>query len=388
MELNSKPNEGNFREEVRRFLRGNPIENFPCQHEDEGYGIGAWSRDFYRKIGEMGWISCWWPREYGGEERPLAERLAMMEEFAYAQAPAFTLLMAQSIATSIIERGNPFLKKEFLPRISAGEVTFWLAMSEPDAGSDLLALKTEAHRDGDHYIINGQKVWSSRAHLADYGYLLVRTNPDVPRHKGLSLFLLDKNLPGVSVVPIINFQGIHHHNAIFLDNVRVHKDFLLGEEDKGFYHVLDGLEFDRFWARFPKAAFCMGVLDNLVHYITETKLPLDNNLKYKMAESMIEIKACHVIFWHAARMMEHGEKMNVEGTLAKAMADEMGQRLFSLGLEIMGLYPPAGEDPKWQSLRDKFIMWSQFSVGHTLAGGSSEIIRNTIAVRGLGLPRG
>ncbi len=377
----------NFRQEVRMFLSENPPESFAIEAEDEAYGFGPWSSEFYQKMGQKGWISRSWPVEYGGDGRSLMEFLVMIEEFAYAGAPAFAMVMANSMARSIMERGNAFLKREFLPLIKYGQAKFWLALSEPDAGSDLLSMKTRAIKDSDYYIINGEKTWSSRAHLADFGFLICRTNPDVPPHKGLSTFILDKTLPGVTITGLNSLLGTRHHNTVTLDNVRVHKDYLLGEENKGFYHLLEGLEFDRFWGRFIKAPYCKAVTERIAEYINDNRVHVDRALEYKLAEIRVEIEASRLIFYRAAWMMQKNRALTYEGTLGKSMADEMGQRLFSLGLEIVGLQPRPNENPRWQKLRSELVNACLFSIGHTLAGGTSEIIRNTIATRGLGLPR-
>jgi alkylation response protein AidB-like acyl-CoA dehydrogenase len=156
-----------WREEVRQFLRETPPESFPIELEDAGFGSGAVSKEFMRVVGSKGWISRFWPKEYGGEGRSMTELLIRKEEFAYAHAPAHSLGMPETVARGIIRRGNDFLKKDILPKIAKGELSFSLGFSEPEAGSDLLALQTSAREDGDYYIINGQKIWNSNAWHSD-----------------------------------------------------------------------------------------------------------------------------------------------------------------------------------------------------------------------------
>jgi len=342
-------------------------------------------------MGDKGWLSLTWPKEYGGKERPLMELLILLEEIAYAEEPGGLLLMSFSMAHTIMAFGNETLKK-MLPSIAKGETIFWLALSEPEAGSDVLNLKTQAVEKEDCYVINGQKVWSSHAHLSHYGFLLARTDTSVPRHKGLSMFILDKSLPGVTVRPLISLLGHNLHNEVFMDDVRVPKEYLIGQKNQGFYQLLMTLESDRFWGRFQKPPFCRKVLEQLVQYCQETRrdgitLAKDPVIRHKLAESAIEIEACRLLFYCAGWRMQNELPLTHEATMPKVMADEMGQRLFNKGMQIMGPYSQLGEGTKWAPLRGKMQRLYLLGPGHTLAGGSSEIMRNTAATIGLGLPR-
>lgn len=387
MDFSFTAEEESFREEMRRFLKENPPDNFSLQSVSAGYGFGGYSRDFARAVGRAGLVSRFWPPEHGGKGDSLAKLLIRMEEFAYAEAPVAALMVAESVSRLIINYGSDFLKREFLPKIAAGEAAFWLAFSEPDAGSDLLSVQTRAEKSGDCYIINGQKAWSANAHAADYGYLLARTDPRVPRHKGLSMFILDKNLPGVSVRPLVNLEGTHYHTEVFLDDVRVHRDYLVGQENQGFRQMMGGLEHDRFWARFVKAPFCKRALEEIIEYVKDQGLAGDPHIRRRLAEIATDIEACRLLFYRTAWMLQQGMTPGYEGVMGKTFADELGQRLFTLGLQIVGVYPRPGEDPRWEPLRKKLVHNYQFSLGHTLAGGPSEIMRTTAAIRGLGLPQ-
>jgi len=381
-----------WREEVRQFLRENPTESIPAEVADEGFGMGGLSREFMRRVASKGWISRFWPKEYSGEGHSVTERLIRNEEFAYACAPAGFIFSGEAIAGSIIKYGSDFLRKEMLPRVARGEIAFWMGYSEPEAGSDLLALQVSAKKDGDYYIVNGEKIWSSIAWLGDYGLLLVRTDPNVPRHKGLTVFLVDNKLPGITLRPLINMAGSPYHCEAFFDDVRVHKDYMIGRENNGFYQMLEGLEFDRFWARFVKPPFCTRILEQIIEYVKETRdrdgiLAKNPLIRRRLAEMAVEIEANRMVFYRAGWMLENGLPVTYEVAVGKIYADEMGQRLFNLGVQIMKLYPRSREEPKWNSLREQLIHLYHYGVGHTLAGGSSEIMRSTIAMRGLGMPR-
>ena len=162
--------------------------------------------------------------------------------------------------------GSPRLQQEVLPLIARGEATFWQGFSEPNSGSDLLSLQTNAARDGDDYVLNGRKIWSSHAGISTYGLVIARTNPKAPRHRGLSMFVVASTTPGLDIRPIRSMTGGVYHYEVFLDTVRVEKDYLLGKEDEGFVQLLKGLDTDRFWGRFYKAPALKRILDELIEF--------------------------------------------------------------------------------------------------------------------------
>jgi len=379
-----------FRDEVRQFIKDNPPHEFPLQLEDDMWGFGGWSYEFTKKLGEKGWLSLTWLEEWGGQGRTIMEQMVLFEELAYHRAPCEAHLMSDGMAKEIIENGSEELKKELLPKLAKGTITFWLAFSEPEAGSDLLNVQTTADEDGDFFVVNGQKVWSSWCHLADYGFLLARTDKTAPKHKGLSMFLVDKRLDGVNIVPIISLVGHRFHNEVFFDNVKIPKAFLLGEKNKGFYQMLKGLESDRFWGRLSKAAFCRRILEDLIEYTKDNfrnGKPLcdDVIIRDKLAQMSIEIEACRLFFYRLAWMMDQKIPITYEAAMGKIFADELGQRLVDVGIEIFGLSGQLESDSKWAPFKGDIERWYFTTRGHTLAGGTTEILKNTIAARGLGL---
>ncbi len=279
-----------------------------------------------------------------------------------------------------------------LPRIARGEATFWQGFSEPGAGSDLLSLTTEARRDGDHWVIDGHKIWSSHAGIATYGLVLARTDPTAKRHQGLSMFVVDNRTPGMDIRPIRSMTGGVYHYEVFLDGVRVAADYLLGREHQGFAQLLKGLDTDRFWGRFYKAPYLRRVLDQLVTYAnTATRhgapLSRDPVVRRQLAVLATEIEALRMLFYRAGWMIETGRPITYESALAKVMADETGQKLAALGMELLGPFGPLTAGSRWAKLGGAIQHMYQTSLGHTIAGGTSEILRGTVAVRGLGLPK-
>jgi alkylation response protein AidB-like acyl-CoA dehydrogenase len=392
MELGFTADETRFAADVRAFLRANPPETFPIDGMDAGYGSGAVSRAFLRALGERGWIAMTWPHEFGGTAQPFTHKLVLLEELAAAGAPFGPLEGCDQTAESIMHYGSERLRRELLPRIARGDATFWQGFSEPEAGSDLLSLKSEASLDGDDYVIRGHKIWSSHAGVADYGLVLARTRREARRSHGLSMFVVDNRTSGMDIRPIRSMTGGVYHYEVFLDAVRVPKDFLLGREGEGFVQLLRGLDTDRFWGRFYKAPSLKRTLSGLVEYANTTvrhgqPLARDLVIRRRLSELATELEVIRLLFYRTGWMIERGMPTPYESALGKVFADETGQKLAALGMEMLGPYGSLTGDSRWAPLRGEIQHVYQTSLGHTIAGGTSEILRTTIATRGLGLPR-
>jgi alkylation response protein AidB-like acyl-CoA dehydrogenase len=374
-----------FAGEVRAFLRAHPVDTFPEDGTDAGYGSGAHSRAFTLALGERGWLSMGWPREHGGQGRPMSYLLILLEELAAAGAPFGPLSGCLQVSDSIIRNGSETLQREILPLVARGEATFWQGYSEPDAGSDLLALKTRARLEGDHWVLDGRKIWSSHAGIATHGTVLARTDPASTRNRGLSMLMVDNRLPGMDVRPIRSLTGRVYHYEIFMDGVRVPRNWVLGKPGEGFAQLLKGLDTDRFWGRFYKAPFLRRILGLLVEYVNSA-MPGDAVARRRLAHAATEIAALRALFLRAAWLIERGLPATGEVSAAKVMADELGQRVLSMGMELLGPFAVLRAGSRWARLRGEIEHQYQTSWGHTLAGGTSEIQRTTIAVRALGLP--
>jgi len=380
-----------FVQEVRRFLHAHPPAAFPHDGMDAGYGSGAHSRPFLRALAEQGWLSMTWPRALGGQDRPLMHKLVLLEELAAAGAPFGPLSACWQVAEAIIEHGSKRLKSEVLPRIARGEATFFQGFSEPNAGTDLLSLKTVARRDGDAYVIDGHKIWSSHAGIATYGLVLARTSTSARRSHGLSMFVVETPTPGMTIRPIRSLTGEVYHYEVFLDGVRVAADLLLGKQDEGFIQLLGGLDTDRFWGRFYKPIMLRRVLTALVEYCNTTirhgqPLARDPTIRRRLAACAAEVEAIRLLFYRIGWMLQTGVPTSYESALVKVWGDETGQKVAALGMEILGLYGPLTEDSPWAQLNGEIQHLYQTSMGQTIAGGTSEILRTTVALRGLGLP--
>ncbi len=385
MDFGRSPDEAAFAEEVRAFLRAHPPDTFPIDGTDAGYGSGAHSRAFTRALGGRGWLSLTWPRAHGGQERPMGFLLVLLEELAAAGAPFGPLSGCLQVSESIIRHGSATLQREILPRVARGEATFWQGYSEPGAGSDLLALQTRARLEGDCWVLDGRKIWSSHAGIATHGTVLARTDPTSTRHRGLSMLMVDNRLPGMDVRPIRSLTGQVYHYEVFMDGVRVPREYIMGRPGEGFAQLLRGLDTDRFWGRFYKAPFLRRLLGLLVEHVRAER-PHDAVARHRLAQAAAEIAALRALFHRAAWLIERGEVATGPVSAAKLMADELGQRLCALGMELLGPYAALRAGSPEARLRGEIEHQYQTSWGHTLAGGTSEIQRTTIAVRALGLP--
>ncbi len=392
MDFRFSEQEEKLREEVRQFCHEEPPESFPCEIEDEGYGFGGWSRAFTHRLGEKGWLAIAWPKEYGGLGRSIMERFVAAEELAYHRAPQYGHLFGDAVGAGIVRYGTEEQKKDFLPKMARAEILWSTGLSEPGAGSDLLNTATRAVKDSADYIINGQKIWPTGAHLAEWCLILARTDPEAPKSKGLSTFLVDVRSPGVTVNPIIDMSGAESFNEIFLEDVRVPESCLLGKENRGLPLVFECLEGDRFWGRCLRHAGSKKDLEELVEYVNQSKYD-GQNLKENqvvrdmLAEIAVEFEVCRMINYKAAWLLNKGDSISWESSVVKTFADELGQRLANVGLQILGPQVQLRGKSKWTSLRKRFTFLYTFNRGLTLAGGTSEIQRTTIALRGLGLPR-
>ncbi len=284
--------------------------------------------------------------------------------------------------------GSEELKREFLPRIARGEIEFCLGYSEPEAGSDLAVLEMRAVEDGDDYIINGHKIFNTECHYAEYHWLAARTDPDVPKHRGISLFIVDLKSPGVTVNPMWTMSG-ERTNEVVYDNVRVPKRMMVGEKNRGFYHIMDALSFERMFVFVTELLYPF--FNSIVQYAKETQhngkpLSKDPVIRQKLAEMAVELEVGSLIQAQAFWMISKGLVPETETSICKIFSSELQQRLLNTAMQILGPYSQLQEGSKWAPLSGKIERNYRSAVMATFGAGSSEILRNIIAIRGLGLP--
>ena len=398
MDYRFTPEEEAFRQEVRTFLRAELPESWdydPFELHDEQWDF---ARDFTKKLGAKRWLAPAWPEEYGGLGLDFMKQVVMAEEMAYHRAPNTSLIGVTYAGPTVIVYGTEEQKRQFLPGISSGEIVWCQGYSEPDAGSDLASLQMTAVKDGDDYVLNGTKIWSSNAHKANWCFLLARTDTEAPKHKGISYLITPMDAPGITVNPLVNMADEHNFNEIVFENVRVPTKGLVGEENRGWYVGMTTLDFER--SNISSAATHRRSFEQLLGYVREQGMGDGgqrarpglggdgDGVRPRLAEIAIEIETGRYLSYRVASMQAREQIPNYESSAAKVYHSELGQRLARTGLQVMGLYGQLREGSKYSRLRGRFARTDVTSAGATIAAGTSEIMRGIIATRGLGLPRG
>ena len=379
-----------FRQEVRTFI----ATELPPEEEREGRGEGGtqsvqeaydYTMGFQKKLSARGWLAMAWPKEYGGGGASHMRQLVYNEEMAYNAAPAGNMGIAW-VGPSLMLYGTDEQKERFIPRITGADDWWCTLYSEPAAGSDLAALQTRAMRDGDDYVLNGQKIWTSGGHLADWGWLAARTDPDAPKHKGITMFMVNMKSPGVTVRPLINMAEGHSFNEVFFEDVRVPAKQVVGEVNRGWYHMAVALDFERSGIQ----AYAGGRkrVERLVslaksHAELVRQRP---SIRTELADRMVDLNVGTILAYRVATMQAKGLVPNHEASASKLFGSGMGQRISLTGMHLLGTAGELRGGSRGQIVDQATAYLG--SVSGTIAAGTSEIQRGIIATRGLGLPRG
>ncbi len=386
MDFAFTPQQDTFRREVLAFIQQ---EVTPDLVEETSYrqDSGPLIRRFVKRMGAKGWLSMTWPKRFGGQERSSIERLILSDELEYHGAP-YGAIAERAVAPVLMHSASRDLQEEFLPRIAGGDIDFAIGYTEPEAGSDLASLKTRAVEDGDDFVVTGQKMFNSGCHWAEYHWLAVRTNDEAPKHKGISVLIVDLNTPGITVKPLWTMGG-WRTNMVFYDNVRVPRRNLVGEQDRGFYHIAAALDLERMQVTgslrrhfddFVAHVRADGVLRKLSPH--EAAL-----LRWKLAGHAIDIETCRLLSYRTAWLQSKGIVPNYEASQIKVFYKETYQRFAHTCVHALGLFGQIQRGDRRAPLDGVFEHLIRGRVLGTIAGGSSEIQRNIIATRGLGLPR-
>jgi alkylation response protein AidB-like acyl-CoA dehydrogenase len=392
MDFRFSDEEENFRTEVKEFLRKELTpgwdEQFDAESEMGMSAQGDFAKQFQKKIAEKGWIALPWPKEYGGMAATVMQQMVYNEEMAYTGAPTGFNMGVAWVGPSLMIYGTDEQKKRFLPRITNLEDTWCTLYSEPGAGSDLAALQTRAVRDGDEWVINGQKIWTSGAHRSNWGWLAARTDFEAPKHKGISMFLVPMDAPGITIRPLINMGGQHGFNEVFFEDVRIPADMLVGQQNMGWYQLAVALDFER--SSIGGSARGRRVFEQLLAFAREHPeyAAAKPEVRHRLAEVGIEIDVAQFLSYRVASLQQAGKIPNYEATIAKLYSSELGQRLARSGVELLGMYGQLHPKSKYARLKGGMERYYQLSVAETIAGGTSEVMRGVAAIRGLGLPRG
>ena len=393
MDFQFGPEEEAFRQEIRAFCRaelpaawGSAAYN---DREESPRELGLVARDFQRKLAAKGWLTLAWPKEYGGLGAGPMQQLVYNEEMSALRAPGFGGMGVAMVGPTLMLHGTEEQRQRFLGRIAHGEMSWCQGFSEPGSGSDLASLQTKAVQDGDDFVVNGQKIWTSGAHRADYCILLARTDPDAPKHKGISYFLMDMKSPGITITPLTNMLGSEAFNQLFMDNVRIPRANLVGELNRGWYVTTTTLDFER--SGIQRIVFAETLLDDLIVYAREWREGgrlIDRGVvRNRLAELKIEFAVGRLLSYRIAWMQGQGLVPNSEASVGKLYSTELQSRFAVAALSLLGPSGMLARGSARVPADGRFSSYYLAAVSYTIAAGTSEVQRNIIAQRGLGMPR-
>jgi alkylation response protein AidB-like acyl-CoA dehydrogenase len=396
MDFSYSPAETDFRMSLRHWLadalpKGWGETVFEPEDEDER---AMFRLEWERNLHSGGWSGINWPKEYGGRGATLIERAIFAEEMALAGAPEGLNIIGHNLAgTTILRHGTEAQKKRFLPKIISSDEVWCQGFSEPNAGSDLASVRTQAERRGDHFVVNGQKVWTSYAQYSQWCFALVRTDPDAPKHKGLSFLLIDMASPGISIRPLRQISGESEFNETFFDDVIVPAENIVGEVNDGWRIAMTTLAYERG----PEDALGRQIrfkqeLDKLLDTVSAQRrgdrLAVDEPaIRQALAKSITEVEVMRLNSLRTFSKYLNGEERGPDASLIKLYWSHAAQRMYETALDALGPTAPlAATDPDAARGGLFQLSWLQ-SKAFTIYSGSSEIQRNIIGERMLGLPR-
>ena len=391
MDFRFTPEEDAWREEIRGIIEANltpELQSELSQDEDRD-GPGPEQKKFMRMLGERGLLGISWPRQYGGLERSLIDQYIFSEEIGrvglYTNGTAVNM-----VGPTIMRVGTEEQKAEWLPKMLRGEVECALGYTEPGAGTDLASLETRVVDDADEFVINGQKMFTSSAHYSTHIWLLARTDPEAPKHRGLSVFLVPMDAPGITVRPLWRMDG-GRTNEVFFDNVRIPRNSLIGDRDRGWYYVAMALDFERVSIG-GRYADLLKRLNKLVSYANNTlvdgkPLAADPNVRMRLADLGIKLEVVRLFACRTAWMIDTGVVPNYESSAQKIVATDLIQEVADYGVELLGLHGQLTKESEHARLEGEMEFAYRNGIFLRFGGGANEIQRDIIARRGLGMPR-
>jgi alkylation response protein AidB-like acyl-CoA dehydrogenase len=390
MDLAPTAEQNEFRAECRTWLRENlPWEygkGFPPRFDDLREEV-AYLRTWQEKLAGARLVGVTWPSEYGGRAAGPLHHFIVQEELARARAPELVgRIGINLVGPTLLAHATPEQRARWLPKILRAEELWCQLFSEPSAGSDLASVKTRATRDGDGWLVNGQKVWTSYAQFADWGLCLARTDPDAPKHKGISALVIDMRARGVEVRPLVQSTGDAEFNEVFFDDVRVPDDCLVGPVNEGWRVSSSTLTHER-GTNPRQLVLHIQLLEELLKLALETGAYDDHRLGQRLAQAYVEVRLFQLHNWRSLSRLEHGRELGPEGSALKLYWSEMSKRLHDTAMAVLGpaapLWRDAHDNPgdgRWQR------SWLYYQSSSIFAG-TNEIQRNIIGERVLGLPR-
>jgi alkylation response protein AidB-like acyl-CoA dehydrogenase len=383
MNFSFSAEEQRFQQRVRDFfLKERVIAEKAKEEWDSGMGLGPYCWKILGMMGERGWICPTWPKRYGGLELSYVYKYIIMEVLHHF-TDIYTLVGAGMAGPVILKRGTEEQKEKYLPQIARGEVEYALGYTEPEAGSDLASLSMKAEDKGDHFLINGSKLFNTRIHYSRYHWLGARTAVLDKKFKGISLFIVDwKDTPGITIRPIWTVGG-RRTNEVFYDNVKLPRECLVGEIHKGFYYILEALDYERI----STVGGLQRDLQEITGYVKATGKYKDPLVRQKLAQLAIDIESAKLLAFRVAWMLDQGKIPNYEAGMLKMLVAETEQTLINTAMQILGPYGQVKKGSKWAQMDGKYEWLYRDTLETLITRGTSEIMRNIIAQRGLGLPK-
>jgi alkylation response protein AidB-like acyl-CoA dehydrogenase len=390
MDFSWAPEDERFRDELRAWLAANrPARGERVPHDDASLAEEvAFLRDWQRRLHDAGYVGLLWPREYGGRGARPTQQAILNAELARVRAPQLVNRVGvNNTGPTLIAHGTELQKRRFLPKILSAEEIWCQLFSEPGAGSDLAAVKTRAELRGDHFVVSGQKVWTSYAQFSKWAILLARTDPSLPKHRGLTYLVLDMERPGITIRPLRQITGSTEFSEVFLDEVVVPREHVIGVPNQGWEIAMTTLSHERGTGfAFKEQVLQKIAVEDLVRLARERGRARDAVVRQEIARGWIDVEIMRLMNARTLTRLERGEEPGPESSLVKLFWAGLTQRLHQLALELEGPYaalpggPRAIDGGRWQQA----FLWSRVGA---IAGGTSEVQANIIAQRMLGLPR-
>ena len=390
MRFDFTPEESDFRRKLSAFLDGALPADWHGPADESRDDHWALNQQIKKGLADRGWFVMSWPTEYGGADSSPMMNTIFAEEMAYRRAPGHDRFGTRMLGPTLMRFGSDSQRAEHLGAIARGEVQWCQGYSEPNSGSDLASLQTRAVIDGDNFIVNGAKIWTSLAHRADMMFMLVRTDPDAAPHKGISLLLVDMKTPGIQVLPIINMAGVHSFNQVVFDDVRVPQANLVGDLNDGWRVGMTVLNFER--SGIDYAAWARAALEELVDYVKNddslvSTVKTNPEVRGKLASLNTEIEAARLLCYDVAWRQGQGEVPSAEASISKVAGTEIYAKVLDYGTELLGMYGVLEPGSEQAELQGNFLKMRLFATSGPILAGTNEIQKNIIAQRGLNLPR-
>ena len=391
MDFDFTPEQEAFRKEVRAWLEANLPDDLRGRSfassradRDEVAKLRAWQKT----MAEAGFVGMDWPREFGGRGASIVEMVILYQEMARAESPQLVNRGGVSmLGPTLMKYGTPAQQTRFLRKILTAEELWCQGFSEPNAGSDLANLQTRAVRDGDHYVVNGQKVWTSMGHVADWGFFLVRTDPGATKHKGISFLLIDMKTPGITVRPLRQMTGEAEFNETFLDNVRVPVENLVGKEHEGWGVAITTLAYERDLLTFIRHISLRNALHRLVKLVRERGRAADPVLRQKVAALWIGEQVLQLNAYRSLTRILRGGQPGPEGSTSKLFWSQIDQELAQVATEVLGPASQITPGSTWAPDEGQWEFYALLAQASGIRAGTSEILRNILGERVLGLAK-